>query len=340
MIYIIFKFIADNYLSIFSLLCLLFIAFGDKRLGLQERRFVAFFVVSIALLCLNDYIDYTIGHIPHSQYWWIRSIASTICYIIRPIILFAELHLVGNLSKRLYIIAFILLAFNTFIFATSFWTQWTFIINSDNIFIRGPLGLLSHIIAIFFMTILIISILKKHNDLDTMEQLALLFLNISITLGAIIDSITYNNSLHLTIVLAFIIYYLIVYVHHSNKVLNAREEELEAKRNALMLSQIHPHFIYNTLNVIYYLCRTDSQKAANAVLNFSEYLHTTLEFSLENNLIPIEKELELARNYTYLEKIRFEDLEIIFDIQDEGYMIPPLSIQPIVENALDMGFMV
>jgi len=109
------------------------------------------------------------------------------------------------------------------------------------------------------------------------------------------------------------------------------------QRNALLLSQIHPHFIYNTLNSIYYLCRNDSEEASKALLSFSEYLHQTLDASLTNDLVPFSQEIATTTLYTDLEQIRFEYITVNYYIEEKDFLIPPLSIQPLVENAIRHG---
>ena len=101
---------------------------------------------------------------------------------------------------------------------------------------------------------------------------------------------------------------------------------------------IRPHFIYNTLNSIRTLIRLDPKAAQQAVYDFSIYLRSNLENMGERDLIPFADELCHIRAYLDIEKIRFEErLNVVMDIQASMFLVPPLSIQPLVENAVKHG---
>lgn len=124
------------------------------------------------------------------------------------------------------------------------------------------------------------------------------------------------------------------------KVKESRELEnrLRRSRAELMASQIRPHFIYNTLNSIRTLIRLDPKAAQQAVYDFSIYLRSNLENMGERDLIPFADELRHIRAYLDIEKIRFEErLNVVMDIQTSVFLVPPLSIQPLVENAVKHG---
>ena len=116
------------------------------------------------------------------------------------------------------------------------------------------------------------------------------------------------------------------------------EKELEESRIAVMLSQMQPHFIHNILNVIYYLCGKDPAAAQEAISKFSDHLRNNLEAVSQKELIPFRKELDHIHTYLELEQIRFgEELSIVYDIEEDSFLLPVLSIQPLVENAVKHG---
>ncbi|MBR4964995.1 MAG: histidine kinase, partial [Lachnospiraceae bacterium] len=117
------------------------------------------------------------------------------------------------------------------------------------------------------------------------------------------------------------------------------KEELENSHIALMLSQIQPHFIYNTLGTIGEFCEEEPKKASDLVQKFSLYLRGN--FTELDNPMPIRlsKELEHVKHYADIEQIRFPDMKIEYDIQNDNFLIPALTIQPLVENAIKHGLM-
>ena len=118
----------------------------------------------------------------------------------------------------------------------------------------------------------------------------------------------------------------------------AMEMRLQESQISIMLSQIQPHFLYNTLNSIYQLCETNPMRARSMVNFFAEYLRNNLSTLEEPGLISFETELSHVKTYLEIEKIRFEDtLEIEYDIQCDDFSLPVLTVQPIVENAVKHG---
>lgn len=117
------------------------------------------------------------------------------------------------------------------------------------------------------------------------------------------------------------------------------ESELLESRIAIMLSQIKPHFIYNTLGTIEQFCREDAGKAAELVHEFSLYLRGNFTELDYNALIPLAKEMEHVQHYVKIEQVRFPDIKVEYDLQTTDFQLPPLSVQPLVENAIKHGLM-
>ncbi len=116
------------------------------------------------------------------------------------------------------------------------------------------------------------------------------------------------------------------------------EKELSEINMTLMLSQIQPHFLYNALNTIKYLTKKDPKTAEGAIVKFSNYLRANMDSLTQKEPISFDKEFEHAKNYIDIEKLRFGDrLSIEYDIKVSEFRIPPLTIQPIVENAIKYG---
>ena len=114
--------------------------------------------------------------------------------------------------------------------------------------------------------------------------------------------------------------------------------ELENSRIIVMLSQIQPHFLYNSLTSVMDLCDSNPKQAKAAIADFADYLRGNLSSLKTENLITFGTELEHIEKYLKLEKLRFMDeLEIVYDIHSKDFMLPALSVQPLVENAVKHG---
>ena len=120
---------------------------------------------------------------------------------------------------------------------------------------------------------------------------------------------------------------------------NMVEAALKESRISIMLSQIQPHFIYNTLGTIERMCLKDPQKAFDLVRNFSLYLRGN--FSELDSMTPIRfaEELKHVEYYVNIEKVRFPDMNIEYDVEATEFVLPALSVQPLVENAIKHGLM-
>ena len=115
--------------------------------------------------------------------------------------------------------------------------------------------------------------------------------------------------------------------------------ELTESRIATLISQIQPHFIYNTLGTIEQLCITEPSAASKLVRNFSLYLRGN--FSELDNAKPIRfsQEMNHVKHYTDIEQVRFPDMTIRYDLRSVEFLLPALSVQPLVENAIKHGLM-
>lgn len=113
-------------------------------------------------------------------------------------------------------------------------------------------------------------------------------------------------------------------------------------KQKLLVSQMNPHFIFNSLNAIQnYIFKQDSLKAGNYLTQFSELIRMILDFS-RKDYISIESEIKLLNNYLELQKLRFEskfDYSITIDqtIETDIIHIPPMLAQPFIENAIEHG---
>ncbi len=135
--------------------------------------------------------------------------------------------------------------------------------------------------------------------------------------------------------LALMISHLFIAMESSQRAeVMSREAELRALK-----AQINPHFLFNSLNSISALTSTDPLKAREMCIRLSDFLRNSLRLE-EKTSIPFEEELALTKSYLDVEKVRFgQRLRIMQDFDPEcaGCHVPPLLVQPLVENAIKHG---
>ena len=149
--------------------------------------------------------------------------------------------------------------------------------------------------------------------------------------GVIIDYTFHGISLTCV---GFAISILVIYTN----IYLTRQKQIQAQKNALMLSQINPHFVYNTLSTIASMCDISPKQAKNLTIDFSKYLRSNINSLSSDGLISFDQEMDHVECYLKIEKARFrERLNIIYSVQCKDFKIPPLTVQPLVENAIKHG---
>ena len=149
--------------------------------------------------------------------------------------------------------------------------------------------------------------------------------------GVIVDHTIHGLSLTCA---GFTVSILVIYTN----IYLMRQKELTVQRSTLMLSQINPHFVYNTLSTIAAMCDLAPKQAKNLTIDFSQYLRKNINSLTSEGMIPFDQEMEHVECYLKIEKTRFrENINVIYAIQCKDFRIPPLTVQPLVENAIKHG---
>lgn len=150
-----------------------------------------------------------------------------------------------------------------------------------------------------------------------------------------------RNLLLIAIVLVFISLLLISYLIYNRK-MHRRDKEANELNQQLLRIQLNPHFIFNALSSIQSFIMTNNNRAASISLaKFGELTRDILDTSREA-YITLDKELKMLRNYVDIQKTRFEgeltfETEIAEEIDEAVLMVPPMFIQPFIENSLEHG---
>ena len=212
---------------------------------------------------------------------------------------------------------------------------------------------LQSMICLIMIVLLALHFLKSNKNEKTLSILASfpMIAFILDSLGTGLDIWQGGDVSEIVFILMFaiaLILLLKVVPQNLNAAIRARELEAEKKilsaelaesRIATMISQIQPHFIYNTLGTIEQLCITEPDAASKLVRNFSLYLRGN--FSELDNAKPImfSQEMNHVKHYTDIEQVRFPDMTIQYDLRSVEFLLPALSVQPLVENAIKHGLM-
>lgn len=116
------------------------------------------------------------------------------------------------------------------------------------------------------------------------------------------------------------------------------ESQLIISRTTVLMSQIRSHFVFNILNAISGMCKYDPEKADETVVQFARYLRYNIDIMEDDKNIPFSTELRHLEDYVALEQVRFGDkISFFTDIETDDFYLPPLILQPVVENAIKHG---
>jgi hypothetical protein len=221
-------------------------------------------------------------------------------------------------------------------------TGWVFYISEDGAYMEGKLFWLQGVIT--FTCLLVPTALALWKAIRTpSREKRWEYLSYVIYICACIAAVLVEDSLPtvplftLSVFAVIQLLFLTLYLDQEYA-LAKQDRELTASRTAVMLSQIQPHFLYNALTAIARLCDLDPVMAKKTTLDFSDYLRGNLDSLSQKQPVPFSTELRHTQLYTGIEKIRFGDkLNVEYDIQAKNFMLPSLTVQPLVENAVKYG---
>lgn len=246
-------------------------------------------------------------------------------------------------ERLIHIFAVAAYVFYSILIIVNLHTGIFFIVDENGIVQYNQNDIVSTILAAGVVLIYLIYIFRLQCDRRTKWSLASYSLLPALTL-LINAVVTIRNEIYnldwftnLAVLLPLYLIFFNVYLERSRTLLReeARNTEL---RTAVMISQIQPHFLYNSLTTIAALCESNPREAKEATVAFSEYLRGNMDAIDRSAPVTLTAELEHVKTYLWLEQLRFQDkLQVEYDIQAKKFLLPALSLQPIVENAVKHG---
>lgn len=217
-------------------------------------------------------------------------------------------------------------------FSTTIYT-----ITDENIYQRGPWYPVLLIPPILMMAVNLFLLWKRRSELTPSQPIAFLSYMLIPIISMVIQMFIYGVY---AIVLGSSIAALLMLMNILNDQAERyyrQEAENSRLKAEIMLSQIQPHFLFNVLGTISHLCN-GAPEAKKAVNLFSRYLRGNIDVLSKESMIHFSQELEHTQMYLELEKMRFgESLQVTYDLECTEFMIPTLTLQPLVENAVRHG---
>lgn len=221
-------------------------------------------------------------------------------------------------------------------------TTFLYYVTPDNQFGRGPWHSLLMAPMILIMLLNLKGVISRRGKLPPKYYAAFLthLVPLTVTLFAY-SFFPYSLSAELVLFIGVVVSTLAMFgiiLYDQIDRYMRQQREIAHQRASIMVLQMRPHFIYNAMMSIYYLCAQDSQKAQQVTLDFTTYLRKNFTAIANEDTIPFTDELEHARAYLTIEQVQFGDsLCVDYDTPHTQFRLPPLTLQPIVENAIKHG---
>lgn len=330
-----------------ALLCLILGAYvlisGDRRD--RANRCFAGICACNAAMALGDLVSWAfaapLGAAEHAV-----MLAGTFLFYAAPAPLFLCFtgYIVAFLSKRTVVsrnyfrLSVILFSLYMAGCVASLFNGMFFSVDAASGYARGPLFWLAQVVPIALHLRNAWIVVRYHACLAP-KELAGFASYIALPIVAEVVQVAWYGVALMNTAVALAILLVFLSIQSERKALLARrEQELAEARADIMLSQIQPHFLYNTLTAIRELCSSDPAEAARAVGDFSSFLRENMASLTSKEPIPFERELRHTMTYLNLEQRRFGDrLRVEFDVPHRDFDLPPLTVQALAENAVRHG---
>lgn len=220
-------------------------------------------------------------------------------------------------------------------------TQYTTAIyyyDDEYVYHRGPMYPLLLALPVASMAVNLFALLRRRKLLTRKQFVAFLLFFLLPMLGMLAQMLLFGIRFIVFASALSAVAMFVFMLSNEAEQFYLQKEENARQRASISVLQMRPHFIYNTMTSVYYLCRQDPEKAQQVILDFTSYLRKNFTAIAREGTIPFDEELEHTRAYLGVELVRFADrLTVAFDTPYTRFRVPPLTLQPIVENAVKHG---
>ena len=314
----------------------------------NRRFFLSYFLVFL-LCCLYSFTEmafqYYIG--PGSIFFVLLLLESLLLAIPQPMLTVYLLHSCGEnirSSKLLRTVLGLWVIYCLVLVSAVFINGFVYI-TPENQYYHGSLYPLIPIPIIAVLLLNFTGTMRRRTRLSRKTFLSLVIAQMpmafTLILNLFVDAVLLFG---ISYVLSALVMYSLVLSDQIEQTIQYQQKiaeqqgEIARQRTKVMVLQMRPHFIYNTLVSIHSLCGINPQKAQQITMDFTNYLRRNFNAVASDSTIPFSMELEHTRAYLAVEQAQHEDmLSVDYDTPYTHFRLPPLTLQPIVENAIKHG---
>ena len=316
------------------------------RFTVRKTRvfFIAFFLIlnvySLAILARQlTYINVSEGCVALSRVlFFIQGLLASVMAVLVTGFLLVQSGISRWVSNIYFRISICLWAIYVIMLVGNIFTGTIYRVDENNVYIRGPYFPILIAPTVLIMIINLTALWQYRRRLSKAQRRAFLAYSALPMAAMIIQAFAFGvHLIALSTVIAAVISFTYIVSDQAERFQINEAENARLKIDILM-AQIQPHFLFNSLTGIKYLCRTNPEKAEEGISQFTEYLRHNMDSLSIDSPIPFNDELNHVRAYLSLQKLRFgDDLNIEYDLACTDFSIPTLTLQPLVENAVMYG---
>lgn len=336
----------QNYITLAALLGLIVMLIANRHTeikGVGYFRSIMLIVLALTLLeALEDWCDV------YNMDYHILYFKSTLVYCFYPLIALLEIFLIIPIMRK-WLMSLPYLVNMLFAIIDLSGTGFIYYFLPNHTFQGGVLRPLPLVTLGIYVVLLAVWSFLYISQGSVSKGMIVVYIAIStvITLIALYAAwIPDGYAQAVTAIDLLVYYFYLAAIQHSEVQSSLHEREIELQKNRqelqqsktrLLVAQIQPHFIYNSLMALQ-AKSIDNPEVYSGIKDFGDYLRSNFTAMTNNEIIPFEEELKCIKAYLHLERLNYGDkLNVKYDIEIDQFMVPALCVEPLVENAVRYG---
>lgn len=340
--------------SALLILFVIWFAGSMKTVELNNKHLFLTMMVSASTCLGADAVSYALMGHSNPFFWYAALFSNTVYFSAQAIFCWQWfLYALGTYRKqplyikniRNYIYAVPMIAELIIVILINPFTEIIFNIDSNACYHRANryfiILIIQYLYVLAAIVLLFMCLMREHERKKKSKYILLFLLSSSPVMCSLVQLALNGISIMwpATAISVYIMFEIEAHAYMEAKAVREAELEAQVAKNKItvMMSQIQPHFLYNTLTTIRALVGRDPARAQEVIASFAAYLRTNMDSMNLTAPVPFSKELEHTMTYTEIEQLRFPDLIVEYDIKDKNFLLPALSVQPMVENAIKHG---
>ena len=349
---IICEYISQCYITLLLLSALTVILIANRKTKIDGTQYVWAIMGLTFVVTSCEYLEYWCN--TYDKPVWILYVKTALVYLIYPLVGLLELYLVVQIKHKVWIVIPYAM-YSVLVLINMFGVPIIYMFYPSHSFAGGYLRILPAVMEFFYLILLMFYSPQFFKSGNYSKSLIVIFMVLATIITTLFEigqiAVDHTDEIIAIDILVYYFYLAAIQTTNVQAELFERKLELEKAKTELaenrlaleesktqtLMAQIQPHFINNSLMAIRARC-FDYPEIYESITNFSRYLRSNFEAIGNTKLILFEHEMDNIEAYLSLERANFGDrLNIEYDIDFDDFLVPALSVQPLVENAVRHG---